>query len=90
LKNQNTVTDRAVLSVLFLAEAEGLVCEGGYREVWEQVTEVLGVEAPWSHARALQLGRVGRRFEVLTGLPFTAVCPDLPAHTDTWVSELAA
>lgn len=83
------ISDTAVLEVLHEAHAEGQVAEGNYKEVWTQVAEVLGASVPFSHWRATQLARVGRTFELHTGLPFTTVCPDLPEFASDWTSALA-
>lgn len=83
------VADAALLETFLLAEAEGYVFEGGYADVWAEVVDAVGVPAPFAHFRALQLARVGRRFETLTGVSFAALCPGLPVVAADWVSALA-
>ena len=80
------VTDGRVLE-LFLAAAEaGGQYEGSYAEVWGRLALELNVEAPFAHFRALQISRVGRKFENLVGYSFHYLCPDL-AGSD-WVTDL--
>jgi hypothetical protein len=85
-ETQVPVTD--LTRVFLTAFDEGEVLEGGFREVFEQATAFLGVQAEWCHFRASHVGAAGRAFEEVTGVCFTEVCPNLPAHTDTWVSAL--
>jgi L-serine deaminase len=83
-----TVTDTQVLDIVLLAHSEGLTIEGGYREVWDQITEVMGMPVEYNHPRALQIGRVGRKFELLTSETFETVCPDLRDHASSWTSNI--
>lgn len=82
------VSDKSILGLLLNVYESGAVVCGAYSEVWGWVATELVVDAPFYHTRAHQLGRVGRKFEVLTGVTFESVCPDLRASAGTWSSDL--
>jgi hypothetical protein len=88
MKNQNQVKLSDVLEIFLEAEDCGATAFGGFKDVWEQVAQVLEVDAPWSHFRAAHLKKVGLRFEELTGKSFLTVCPDLREHAGHWETAL--
>ena len=83
------VSDNSLLGLLLSAYEAGAVVRGAYSEVWGWVESELAVLAPFCHFRAAQIGRVGRKFESVTGVTFEAVCPDLRAVATAWSSALA-
>ena len=82
------VSDNAVYGLLLVAHESGNVITGSYSNVWGWVESELQVVAPFCHFRAVQLGRVGRRFEDTYGISFETLCPDLRAAATAWVSDI--
>ncbi len=79
------IRDSELLETFLSSETE---FPGSYSQVWNSLMEVLGYDTQFSHFRALQLSRTGRRYEELTQLPFTTICPNLPETGSDWVSAL--
>ena len=77
------ISDNTVFGTLVLATERGETLEGGYRDVWEQ----LDLPAEFCHFRALQLARVGRRWEDLYLTQFSDLCPGLRDVASDWVGR---
>lgn len=75
--------DTEVLSALEVMTDLGRTLSGSYKEVWE----ALGFPAEFCHFRALQLARVGRRWEERYQTQFTVLCPDLRDFASDWTGR---
>ena len=62
---------------------------GNYRDVFSQVALDAGLDVRWAGHRGTHIGRVGRKFESLTGVGFDTLCPDLRATAGNWVSAIS-
>ena len=78
------IPDAEVLNLIYDCYKDGCEMNGNYSEVWDQIAQLLGYEAPFVHFRAAQLGRVGRSFEAATNVSFLKVCPDLRDYATNW------
>ncbi len=74
------LSDNTLFAQLVLETERGNTLTGSYQEV----LSVLNPEIKFNHFRALQLARVGRRWEDMYLTPFTDICPNLPASASDW------
>ena len=78
--NGDTITDDYLLNLVMDASDRGDTLDGNYSDVWYQLVP----DIQFCHFRGVQIGRVGRKYQVVTGGDFADLCPDLKNHTNDW------
>jgi hypothetical protein len=76
------------LRVFIEAYNNGCQIFGGYKDIFEQVVEVLDIPAKWCGYRGMHVAEAARRFENQTQVHFENLCPDVRDFASDWRSDL--